>query len=55
MEKAGLEKSLNFLRANNVNINCIVTDRHVQIQKYLKDRKITQFYDVWHVEKSMFH
>ena len=54
MEKAGLNKSLELLKANNIKIDCIVTDRHLQIQAFLREKKIKQFYDVWHVEKSRF-
>nr|XP_055038016.1 uncharacterized protein LOC129425947 isoform X2 [Misgurnus anguillicaudatus] len=53
MEKEGLKRSLEFLEARGVKIDCIVTDRHTQIQKFLRDRKVTQFYDVWHLEKGL--
>lgn len=53
MEKEGLKRSLDFLEAHGVKIDCIVTDRHAQIQKFLRDRKLTQFYDVWHLEKGI--
>lgn len=53
MEKEGLKRSLEFLEAQGVKIDCIVTDRHTQIQKFLRDRKVTQFYDVWHLEKVL--
>ncbi|XP_065146034.1 uncharacterized protein [Paramisgurnus dabryanus] len=53
MEKEGLKRSLEFLEARGVKIDCIVTDRHTQIQKFLRDRKVTQFYDVLHLEKGL--
>ncbi|XP_061599729.1 uncharacterized protein LOC133462479 [Cololabis saira] len=53
MEKQGLADSLAFLEQKDVTVKCIVTDRHPQIQKYLKDNGISQYYDVWHLEKSI--
>ena len=49
MEKEGLQRSLALLEARGVTLECIVTDRHPQIQKYLRERNINQFYDVWHI------
>ncbi|KAF1382358.1 hypothetical protein PFLUV_G00142970 [Perca fluviatilis] len=53
MEKEGLKRSLSLLGAQGVTIDCIVTDRHPQIQKFLREENITQFYDVWHMEKGL--
>ena len=55
MEKEGLIRSLRLVENRGRTVNCMVTDRHRQISKYLREREegqITQFYDVWHVEKS---
>ncbi len=52
MEKEGLKRCLDLLESNGVEVDYIVTDRHPQIQKYLRERSITQFYDVWHFEKG---
>ncbi|XP_073804855.1 uncharacterized protein [Danio rerio] len=54
MEKEGLKRCLDLLENNGLEVDYIVTDRHTQIQKYLRERKITQFYDVWHFEKGLF-
>lgn len=54
MEKEGLKRSLALLSARGVTLECIVTDRHPQIQKFLRENNITQFYDVWHMEKGIF-
>ncbi|XP_068077615.2 uncharacterized protein isoform X2 [Danio rerio] len=54
MEKEGLKRCLDLLENNGLEVDYIVTDRHPQIQKYLRERKITQFYDVWHFEKGLF-
>lgn len=53
MEKEGLRRSLDLLRAHGVTFDSIVTDRHPQIQKYLREANITQYYDVWHIEKGI--
>ncbi|KAL0963808.1 hypothetical protein UPYG_G00313850 [Umbra pygmaea] len=53
MEIEGLQRSLALLDAHGVTLDCIVTDRHLQIQKFLRESNITQFYDVWHVEKGI--
>lgn len=52
MEKEGLKRCLDLLECNSLAVDYIVTDHHPQIQKYLRERKITQFYDVWHFEKG---
>ena len=52
MEKEGLKRSLTLLGARGVTLHCIVTDRHPQIQKFLRENNITQFYDVWQMEKG---
>lgn len=52
MEKEGLRRSLDLLEESGINLDCIVTDRHPQIQKFLKDRKINHYYDVWHMAKG---
>lgn len=53
MEKEDLRRSLDLLRAHGVTFDSIVTDRHPQIQKYLREANITQHYDVWHIEKGI--
>ena len=52
MEKEGLKRSLTLLGARGITPNCIITDRHPQIQKFLRENNITQFYDVWQMEKG---
>ncbi|KAA0705258.1 hypothetical protein E1301_Tti019534 [Triplophysa tibetana] len=53
MEKEGLKRSLELLEARGVTLDCIVTDRHPQVQKFLAEKNASQFYDVWHVEKAI--
>lgn len=52
MEKEGLKRCLDHLEANRLTVEYITTDRHPQIQKFLRERNIVQFYDVWHFEKG---
>ncbi|XP_067280190.1 uncharacterized protein [Pseudorasbora parva] len=53
MEKEGLKRSLEHLEAHGVKLECVVTDRHPQIQTFLRELNITQFYDIWHLEKGL--
>ncbi|KTF79623.1 hypothetical protein cypCar_00007802 [Cyprinus carpio] len=53
MEKEGLRRSLDRLEESGVKLDCVVTDRHPQIQKFLKDRKIIHYYDIWHMAKGL--
>ena len=52
MEKEGLKRSLELLESKGVAVDYIVTDRHPQIQKFLRDRNVKHFYDVWHLAKG---
>lgn len=54
MEKEGLKRSLALLEKSGVTLDCIVTDRHPQIQEFLKESNVTYFFDVWRVEKGLF-
>ncbi|XP_010781443.1 uncharacterized protein [Notothenia coriiceps] len=53
MEKEGLKRCLDHLESNDLAVEYIVTDRHPQIQKFLRERNLEQFYDVWHFEKGL--
>ena len=54
MEKEGLERVLNFLKQQGLTIEMLITDRHRQINKWLRENhpSITHYYDVWHVAKG---
>ena len=54
MEKEGLIRSLKFLSKAGVKVDSLVTDRHLQVQKYMKDEHptIIHYYDVWHLCKG---
>ena len=55
MEKEGQSRGIEFLSANSLNINTLITDRHSQISKFVnkKHPSIEHRYDVWHVSKGM--
>ncbi|KAG1926991.1 uncharacterized protein LOC120480138 isoform X3 [Pimephales promelas] len=53
METEGLRRSLDVLEESGVKLDCIVTDRHPHILKFLKDRKINHYYNVWHMVKGL--
>ena len=54
MEKEGLERVLDFLELRRLKVAILVTDRHKQINKWLRENhpEITHYYDVWHVAKG---
>nr|XP_055069990.1 uncharacterized protein LOC129450961 [Misgurnus anguillicaudatus] len=53
MEMEGLKRSLSLLEERGVTLDSVVTDRHPQIQKFLKETRIKHYYDVWHIEKGL--
>jgi len=54
MEKEGLARSLNYVQSKGLSVDTLITDRHPQIQKYLREKapSIDHRYDVWHVAKG---
>lgn len=57
MEKEGLERVLEHLQQQGLTVQVLVTDRHKQINKWLRESHpaITHYYDVWHVAKGKNH
>ncbi|XP_069109654.1 uncharacterized protein [Argopecten irradians] len=55
MEKEGLSRSIAFLQNYNIDIHTIVTDRHVQIRKWVRENMLDTKHcvDVWHVAKGL--
>lgn len=53
MEKEGLLRGLEFFEGNDLSIGLLVTDRHKEINAWLRNNKpeIQHRYDVWHVAK----
>lgn len=54
MEKEGLVRGIEFLRGYDFNIATIVTDRHPQVRKFMREEMpdTKHYYDVWHVAKG---
>ena len=55
MEKEGLDVGLKNLQKEGIPINELVTDRHPQVTKYMRDKHptIKHSFDVWHVAKGI--
>ncbi|XP_057308001.1 uncharacterized protein LOC130645895 [Hydractinia symbiolongicarpus] len=55
MEKQGLIVVLNRLLENQLSIEGIATDRHVQIRMYMREERkdIKHHFDVWHMGKNI--
>ena len=53
MEKEGLVCSVSFLKKKRFRIETIVTDRHKQIAKWVRENmaKTNHYYDIWHIAK----
>ena len=54
MEKEGLIRCVTFLQQSGLAISKIVTDRHKQIGKWIREElpTVKHEYDVWHVAKG---
>ena len=57
MEKEGLYRVIEFLQNSDITLEVLVTDRHKQINKWLREKhpEIIHYYDIWHVAKSMHY
>lgn len=56
MELEGLKRCVSFLQGEGVEIASLVTDRHSQVKKYMRENhpEINHMFDVWHVAKGWF-
>lgn len=54
MEKEGLKRVIESLKREKINIGVLVTDRHQQINKWMREYhgSIKHYFDVWHVAKG---
>ena len=54
MENEGLERSRKYLTEESLSVNTLITDRHVQIRKYMKEKwlAVRHRLDGWHVDKG---
>ena len=57
MEKEGLHRCLNFLEHHDLVVDVLITDRHKQINKWLREEHpdVKHYYNVWHIAKGTFH
>lgn len=55
MEKEGLARSINKMIDYGLNVAALVTDRHRQIAKWIRENRpnVKHYYDVWHVAKGI--
>ena len=55
MEHQGLVNALKFLADSSVQVETLVTDRHKQKAKYMREHEpsVDHRYDVWHVSKGI--
>ncbi|KAK7912855.1 hypothetical protein WMY93_013066 [Mugilogobius chulae] len=53
MEKRGLKRCLDRLEENDLKVDYVITDRHAKVQKYLENRQIAHYFDVWRLEKEL--
>jgi hypothetical protein len=56
MEKEGLMRAFELLMNKGLKIGTLITDRHVQIAKWVREEHPTvdHRYDVWHVAKGKY-
>ena len=54
MEKEGLVRSTRFLEENDIHIDTLITDRHPQIRKWMREMMpgVEHLFDVWHIAKG---
>ncbi|XP_059904876.1 uncharacterized protein LOC132455147 isoform X3 [Gadus macrocephalus] len=56
-ELEGLKRSVGLLRGNNLHLATLITDRHRQVAKWVREELIPEgtqhYFDVWHIAKSL--
>ncbi|KAL5021397.1 hypothetical protein ScPMuIL_000552 [Solemya velum] len=55
MKKTGLTRSLKFLDERGLELGILITDRHRQLGKFLRDEypEIDHLFDIWHIGKGL--
>ena len=55
MEKEGLQRVLDFLKNEGITVDVLVTDRHKQINKWIRENhpSVNHYYGIWHVAKGL--
>ena len=53
----GLKSSLRHIENNNLVVDTLITDRHIQNSKWMRENKpnIKHFFDTWHLSKNIGH
>lgn len=56
MEKEGLVRGMQFLKGQKFSISTLVTDRHTQIAKWMREEAFDtdHRYDIWHLAKGKY-
>ena len=51
MDKEFLHQVLEFLKEKDLKVGILVTDRHLQITKWMREQhpNVKHYFDVWHV------
>ena len=51
MELEDLKRCISFIESNSMTVSTIVTDQHIQIEKYLQEERpdIIHYTDPWHL------
>jgi hypothetical protein len=54
MEKTGLVRALEYIQTNELVIDTLVTDRHRQLAKLLREDHpdMKHLFDIWHIAKG---
>jgi solute carrier family 8 (sodium/calcium exchanger) len=54
MEKEGFIRSISYLQGEGLSVDTIVTDRHVQIRKWIRENlpQTSHRFDIWHIAKG---
>ena len=55
MELKGLQKMVQLFNQFNITVTALVTDRHRQIQKWIREnwQTVHHYFDCWHIAKSL--
>lgn len=56
MELEGLRRVKRTIQDHGAEVRILVTDRHPQIQKWLRDNwpQVLHYFDIWHVAKGEY-
>ena len=56
MEKEGFIRGVTFLQNEGIEVQEIVTDRHITIRKYINDelKAVKHSFHVWHIAKGIY-